>query len=172
MRIIDSTASRQFVDKPAAPLRPETTLQRDAWALVGWLGIVFAVLSFADIGLGLYPLAFGNSEWEFGMISGILNGFAIPTMALYLLLGSLIARGNRIGARIMASLMGVIVMVLVVLGLLYATAIPLALKSVSNNAAIDLGMKKAILKAGILLVGYLALYVFGAVRGWRSVRAN
>ena len=172
MPIIDSTASRQFVDKKTAPSRPESSLQRDAWSLLGWLGIVFAVLAFADIGLGLYPLGFGNGEWEFGAISGILNGFAIPTMAVYLALGSFVAQGKRIGARVTAVLMIVIALVLIVLGLLYATAIPLALKSVSGQAALSLGIKKAIVKAGMLLVGYLGLYVFGAVRGWRSVRSK
>jgi hypothetical protein len=172
MRIIESTPSRQFAAKTTAPSRSESGLQRDAWSLLGWLGIVFAVLAFADIGLGIYPLAFGNLEWEFGMISGVLNGFAIPTMAVYLLLGSLVAQGKRVGMRVMASVMMLIALLLVLLGLLYATAIPLALKSVSSNAVIALGMKKAIVKAGVLLVGYIALYVFGAFRGWRSGRVN
>jgi hypothetical protein len=138
--------------------------------LLGWLGIVIVVLGFADIVMGLYPTGFGNPEWEFGMASAILNGLAIPTMGAYLLLGCFVARGERVGARVTAVGMIVIAVLLLVLGLLYATGIPLALRSVSGNAVVVLGMKKAILKAGILLVGYLALYVFGALRGWRSAR--
>ena len=172
MRIIDSTASRQFVEKPGTLSRAESGVQVDAWSLVGWLGIVLVVLGFVDIGLGLYPLAFGNSEWEFGMITGILNGFALPTMGFYLFLGSLIAGGKRIGARVTALVMVVVAATLVALGLLYATAIPLALKSVAGNALLALGIKKALVKAGVLLVGYLALYVVGAVRGWRSGRPS
>lgn len=171
MRIIDSTASRQFVDKPAASARSEASLLRDAWSLIGWLGIVLVGLGFFDIALGMYPLAFGNSEWEFGMITGILNGFALPTMGFYLFLGSLIALGKRIGARVTALVMVIVAVSLILLGLLYATAIPLALKS-APNALVALGIKKALLKAGVLLVGYLALYFFAAFRGWRSGRVN
>jgi len=173
MRIIDSTASRQFVDKPVTSSpRPESGLQRDAWSLIGWLGIVLVILGFVDIGLGLYPTAFGNSEWEFGTLTGILNGFALPTMGFYLLLASFIAGGKRVAARVTSLLMIVVVVALVVLGLLYATGIPLALKSVAGNALLTLGIKKALVKAGVLLVGYLSLYVLGAVRGWRSARVN
>jgi hypothetical protein len=170
MRIIDSTTSRPF-DKTTSS-RSEFALQREAWFLLGWLGIAFVVLGFADIALGLYPLAFGNQEWEFGTVSAILNGFALPTMGFYLLLGSLVSRGKGIGARVLALVMIVVAVLLVVLGLLYATAIPLALKSVSGNAVVALGMKKALVKAAVLLVGYLALYLFGAFRGCRSPRVN
>jgi hypothetical protein len=37
---------------------------------------------------------------------------------------------------------------------------------------LTLGIKKAILKAAMLLVAYLALYVYGAVRGWRAGRPS
>jgi hypothetical protein len=169
--MIDSTPKRQFADKPISS-RPELALQRDAWSLLGWLGIVFVVLGFGDIALGIYPTRFGNQEWEFGMVSALLNGLGIPTMSIYLLLGSLVARGKKIGARVTAVGMILIAAVLVVLGLLYATAIPLALKGASGNAAVALEVKKALIKAATLFVGYLALYGFGAFRGWRSGGLN
>lgn len=170
MRIIDSPSTRQPTDK--LPARPEATTQRDAWSLVGWLGFAFMLLGFADIALGVYPTAFGNAEWEFGTVSGVLNGFAIPTMGAYLLLGSLIARQSRVAARALAVVMVVVAATLVVLALLYATGIPLALRTVQQNAVLTLGIKKAILKAAMLLVAYLALYVYGAVRGWRAGRPS
>lgn len=172
MPIIQSMASPQYIGKTSTSSVTETSQQRDAWLLVGLVGIVFVVLGFTDIALGLYPLAFGNSEWEFGMVSAILNGFAIPTMGFYLFLASLVARGRSAGARITAVLMIVVAVALTVLALFYAMAIPLALRSVSGNALVALGMKKALVKAGVLFVGYLGLYSFGALKGWRCGSAR
>src|SRR6185437_6901598 len=58
----------------------------EAWRVVGWVGIAFVVMGFTDVALAWYPTAFGNPEWEFGAISATLNGFALPTLGLYLVL--------------------------------------------------------------------------------------
>src|SRR5262249_28846829 len=72
MQLIDAT-SRQFMSKTIPHSRSDSAPQWNAWSILGWLGIVFVVLGFGDIALGIYPTQFGNQEWEFGMVSALLN---------------------------------------------------------------------------------------------------
>lgn len=147
---------------------PEATgRSRDAWRLLSWIGAVFAVLGLVDIALGWYPAAFGNSEWEFGTISGTLNALTIPVMGLYLLAASAIARGDLRSGRILGAVMAIMALGLLMGGFLYITVAPIALKAVAGNDLVHMGMKKAIVKAMLLGVGYTWLLVLGALRAWR-----
>ncbi len=139
-----------------------------AWTLFSWLGGAFAVLGLADIALGWYPSAFGNPEWEFGTISGSLNALTIPVMGFYLLVASAIARGHRRAGRILGVLLLFLAVVLLVLGFVYVTVIPLALRAVQPNDVVSLGMKKAIIKGLLLGIGYIALLSYGARQAWRA----
>ena len=150
--------------------RSDAVIGRDAWSLLAWLGTTFILMGAIDIGLGTYPMAFGNAEWEFGVVSSILNGFAIPTMGCYLLLASSIARGSSGLTRGVAIGMVVVALTLVVLGLLYVTVVPVALKAVNQSDVVYLGMKKAVVKALTFLLAYWLLYVVGAIKGWRAAR--
>jgi hypothetical protein len=136
--------------------------------MLAWLGVAFVVMGVFDVLLGIYPLSFGNVEWEFGVISSILNGFAIPTMGSYLFVSSSLALGRRLAARIAAIAMILVALALVGLGLFYAIAAPIALRAVSQNDVLYLGMKKAVAKAILFLVMYLVLYIAGAMWGWKA----
>ncbi len=122
-------------------------------------------MGLADILLGIFPTAMGDPEWEFGVISSILNGFAIPTMGAYLLLSWLLATGKVIWSRVVGIVAIFVACLLIALAILYATAIPLALKSVEQNATLLLGMQKAMIKAAVLLVSYICLFVLAGMRG-------
>jgi hypothetical protein len=54
-----------------------------------------------------------------------------------------------------------------ILGILYLTNVPIALKATATNDVVHFGMKKAILKSLILFTGYEVLYVIGALKGLR-----
>lgn len=166
-----SPAQRHPVSVETAALRPASRASIDAWRLLGWIGISFTILGLLDIGLGWYPTAFGNPEWEFGTISGSLNALAIPMLGLYLVLASAIARSDRRTARIVAVAMGVLMLVILGLGLVYVTVLPLAIKAVSGNALVSLGIKKAIIKAVTLGVADAVLLAVGMVKGWRVTEA-
>jgi hypothetical protein len=166
--IAPGRSSTLSTDTPA--VRSEAA--RQAWGLLGSLGIAFIIMGGIDIALGAYPLSFGDAEWEFGVVSAILNGFAIPTMGGFLLVGSLIARGKFAAARTMSVLAFLVVLILVGLGLLYVTVLPIALKSVQGNPVLALGMKKATVKGLVFLVAYIALFVVLGRKGMRAQSRN
>ena len=133
--------------------------------------ITSIVMGFIDIAIGTFPAAFGNPEWEFGVITAVLNGFAIPTMGLYLAIGSALARGRRGTARILAIVMIVLAVTVIGLGVLYALVAPIALTSVNQNPTLLIGVKKAILKSAIFVVAYAGLYAVAALHTFRRTRA-
>jgi hypothetical protein len=139
----------------------------DAWKVLGWLGLGFFILSSLDIFLGWYPVRFGTPEWEFGTVSGTVSGLSIPTLGLYLLLGSALARDRVRVARTVAIAFTLLAIGLVIMVILYLTNVPLALKSVATNDLAKLSMKKAILRCMLLFLGYEALYIAGAMKGFR-----
>jgi hypothetical protein len=65
--------------------------------------------------------------------------------------------------------MFVLVAILIAVGLLFATVVPLALKAVSNPLA-RTGLLKVIAKSSVLLVLYPALFTWVGVLGLRRTR--
>jgi hypothetical protein len=160
-------AQRRPITAEVLPSGSGARSSADAWRALTWIGVAFTALGLLDVALGWYPPAFGNPEWEFGTISGTLNALAIPMLGLYLVLASAIARSDRRSARAVSVGMAVLLLMVLGLGLVYLTVVPLAIKSVSNNALVAFGMKKAIVKAVALGIADSVLLGVGMVKGWR-----
>jgi hypothetical protein len=153
------------VERPAGMYLSSAYME--AWKVLGGLGLAFSVMSLLDLGLGWYPVMFGVPEWEFGMISVTFSGLAIPTVGLYLMLGSAIALERTNATRAVAIFMIVLAIALAGLCIVFLTDVPLALKAATRSAAVSQSMKKAILKSLILFAGNEVLYVYGAMKGLR-----
>jgi hypothetical protein len=139
-----------------------------AWGVLGLIGAAFIVMGGTDIALAWYPSAFGNPEWEFGAISATLNGVALPTLGVYLLLAYGLA-GNRTAPKLAAGILSAALFAaLIALAFVYLTVVPLALHAVAANALVSSGMKKAIVKAILLLFAYGSLFVVAAFAGLRG----
>lgn len=155
----------------ATAARPSLTqlasAQLHGWAILGWLGLAYLIMSVIDLALGWYPIRFGQPEWEFGTISATIAGLAIPTLSLYLILASAFARERANLIKGIAVAMIVIAVFLGVLFILYLTAVPLALRAVSGNPIMHLGMEKSIIKSLTLFLGYEGLFIVGAIKGLR-----
>jgi hypothetical protein len=138
-----------------------------SWKLLGWLGAVYLVMSVIDIALGWYPVRFGTPEWEFGTVSATINGLAIPTLSLFLMLCSAVAWERTRTVRVISIVMICVAIFLAILFILYLTAVPLALRAVAGNAVVHQGMVKAIIKATVLFLGYEVLYILASRAGLR-----
>lgn len=167
MAILTSPAAEGGARRPSAA----ESANLGAWRLLGWIGAAFVVMGGTDVALAWYPSAFGRPEWEFGAITASLNGLALPLLGIFVLLAVSIAHGRVAAMRVIGSVMFVGAAVLLVLAFMYVTVVPLALNSVSDNAQLATGMKKAIAKASVLFVAYVTLLLVGGISGWRK-RAN
>ena len=62
------------------------------WALVGW---ALMIVGLADITLLYFPARLASVDWEFGTISGTVDGMPLLTIGLGAVTASLAARGRR-----------------------------------------------------------------------------
>lgn len=164
----------KLVTPPSAPKlrRVEgTPAGEQGWELLGWIGLVFALIGAVDLTLAVFPSRFGTAEWEFGTISAVLNGLPLPTLGLMLLLASGISGHRRWQVVVACAASIAIVLALLGAAFLYVTIVPLALRDVTNPV-VRLGLMKSIAKSGALLVIYPVVLTFLAYRGVRHYRAS
>ena len=156
------------------PKRPAPTkrisVPEPGWELLGWVGLAFVLIGGVDLVLTWYPAAFGSPEWEFGTVASTLNAMPLPLLGLTMSMAAGLAQGRVWVARGASVAMLVFVVVLIVVGILFITVVPLALQSVANPLA-RTGILKVIAKSSVLLVIYPALFCWVALLGFRRTRA-
>jgi hypothetical protein len=156
-----------LIPEKEKPERPPLEQSPDfGWYLLGWVGLVFALVGGTDLLLTWYPLNVGNPEWEFGTVSATLDGLPVPALGFALLLGAGVAGGKRWLVRTMAVVLVLLAAVIVLAAVLYATNVPIALQSVTDPL-IRTGLKKAIAKTTTQAVLYPIAFVWIAVKAWR-----
>ena len=138
------------------------------WSLLGWAGLVFLVIGLLDLGLGWFPLHFGNPEWEFGTVTRTFDSLPITVLGLALTLASAVQRRVAWATRGAAALCWVLALILAVGFVVFLLDVPVALKAVTQPV-VRAGLVRAIAKA--LVQGVLYPTVLAAI-GWQGVRAT
>jgi len=165
------TGSRILIksdQKNRVPLDPSPEA---GWYLLGGIGLVFAVVSFADLVLSFYPLAIGDAEWEFGTVTTVLDGLPLMTIGLGLALGAMVARGRLAGVKILSVVFALIGLVLVLLTLRYAGHISEALAAVTEPA-IKVGLRKGITKTLAQGTLYPIGFFWIGTLGWKHAKSG
>lgn len=141
------------------------------WKLLGWVGGVLLISGLLDLGLAMYPLGFGNSNWEFGVIGSVLNGLPVPMLGLSLLLGAAVARGWVQGMRIWGLLAITAAVLILAVAVIWALNLPLAFKTVQEPVA-RLGLKKSVAKTVAQAILYPVAFLWIGWQGMRHARAQ
>jgi hypothetical protein len=143
--------------------RPSTA---PTWRILGLVGMGLIVAGAADLGSGLYPLAFGTPEWEFGSIASFLNRLPLMALGLALALAASLALRSRATSILWATgLLGVGLLVLL-LGLVFVTAVPVVMTGQPGDVRVQLW--KGIAKAGAQAVVYTLAFVGTAIYAIRA----
>ncbi len=153
-------------ERPGLSVRPSPAR---AWAVIGWFGFVLAAIGIADSVVNWYPMAFGSPEWEFGTISTTFGSLPLVTMGLAGLLGSFLARGDRIGVIVMRVLVWWLGLAVLALYVLFLTDVPMALRATAGKLG-SLPIRRGIVRTSILGVGFGAGYLAAAVVSLLSLR--
>ncbi len=66
-----------------------------AWGLLGWFGLLLALVGLGDALSSWYPLAPQSPEWEFGTIATTFGALPLMTMGMAARAASFVARGVR-----------------------------------------------------------------------------
>jgi len=161
------TPPRVVIQADRKALNPITVdAPRTAWRILGWFGLLVAVVGFVDVALQWYPASFKSPEWEFGTVAGSLATLPLLTIGLTALLAAFLARGERTGVLTMAVVF--VVLVAFVLGafLLFLSDVPLALKA-SAATPMVYTIKKSIIRTSVMALGFGAAYLAAAVVSFR-----
>jgi hypothetical protein len=138
-----------------------------AWKVIGWFGLLLAVIGTCDAALHWYPLAFNSPEWEFGTVAVSVGALPLPTIGFAALLGSFLARGVRWGIITMAVVLLALGLVVLAAYALFLTDVPMALRASAGPAALSL--KKAIVRTTVMGPGFGIAYVVAAVAALRHL---
>jgi magnesium-transporting ATPase (P-type) len=142
------------------------TAPRTAWRLLGWFGLLLAVVGFMDVALQWYPTSFKSPEWEFGTVTGSLATLPLLSIGLMSMLASFLARAERGGVVAMAIVFGVMLVLLIGAFLLFLSDVPLALKA-STSTPVVLTMKKSIIRTTVMALGFGTAYLVAVVVSFR-----
>jgi hypothetical protein len=153
--------------KKATPVMPPPRL---AWSVLGWFGIAAALIGAFDILLAWYPLRGGDAAWEFGIINLTVWSLPFLTTGLVFLMAAGLALESRWRVRLAAIVMLVLALLLLAAMLLYALAIPVALNGAP--AAVQMNVKKSILKTVVLGVTFPTLYIGLAIAALKRRRSG
>jgi len=147
------------------------------------VGLVLTIAGVVDVGLFYWPLRFGDSEWEFGVIAQTFDALPLPTMGLALVAVGLWARGGKPSWRLaVATIFLVVAALLAALSVVFLLDVPLALNALARGAAsarqrgitpnpvVVSGLHRGIAKAAVFAALYVAAYSTTGVWMWRSVR--
>lgn len=140
------------------------------WGPLAGLAVVFALVSLFDIGLTFVPLGFGSAEWEFGTATAVLNNLPLAVVGIGLL--AVAGLGRRSEGLIKASmtLATVLTVVLLIVAVMFGRNLSEALGSVTDPL-LKQGLKEAILRSSVQLVGYSAALIWMVLRLRKMLRA-
>jgi hypothetical protein len=112
-----------FASKAPQPAQPDP--------VPGFLNRPLLVMTMAKLSFPI--LDFGSPEWEFGSSVALLNGLTVPTLGLFLMVAGATSSGwagfRWPGVIILATGLATGLLAVVLIGLLFVTTIPIALRS-------------------------------------------
>lgn len=139
--------------------------------MVGWFGLLLALIGLGDALINWYPLATQSPEWEFGTIATTFGSLPLMTMGLAAVLASFFARGIRWGLITMAVTLLLLGLLVIGLFLLFVTDVPLALRATSRTLA-RVAIRRGIARTAILGVGFSVGYLAAAAMAFRYLRGG
>ena len=150
------------------------TLEQVAPLLIA-AGAAFCLAGGIDALLFLFPASFGDSNWEFGTIGQLMDTLPLPTIGVLLLAVGIRALGTRpIWTRILTAATALVALLLAGMIVIFLLDLPIAWKSMSEHSGVQAtalvraGLQRGIVKAFLLLLGYLGCYVTMTIALWRS----
>jgi hypothetical protein len=140
------------------------------WGVLLALGLALAVVGAVDVALLWFPARWASVDWEFGTVSATIEGMPLVTLGLGLLTASVLARGSRTGAVVVAVVLFLFALFSVVMLVILALDLPVVMRAVDPQLRPTLN--KAILKSGIMGVVYVVLYTIIGIQAARRRKVS
>ena len=132
-------------------------------------GIAIMLIGWTDLIMLWFPLRPASAEWEFGSTSSFIDALPLATLGLILFAMVSIYEMRRRALRLIAIFAAFVALLLVGIGAIYASGLPIALQAVQMPMREVLFL--SIIKTAILATIYLVFYIGLAVISWRRASA-
>jgi hypothetical protein len=144
-------------------------LTRASWRLLWWVGLLLLAAGLVDVGLALYPAAFGQPTWRFAAFASVANG--LPLLAVGILTATMAAvAARRLGSMRFALVLNVIaVLAIVALVLGFLTGVGPAFQTAAPE--VQLGLRKAVIKTLLFSASFGIAFLVSALTVARTLRA-
>lgn len=138
------------------------------------LGVAFTLIGLVNLSLLWWPLRFGHVAWEFATFGSTLDNVPMTGLGLGLIAYSILLRrsGGATdrpgGPRVMSTIFGLYALALLVVGVLYLTAVPTILQRATPETMGPL--RHQIIASGAEGIIYVIVFGWISLLLWRSVR--
>lgn len=167
------TEPRVLTNRDKARVTETVPGRIDGWRLLFVPSVLFVVVGSMDAVLTWFPTNFGSAEWEFGTISASLNGLPLPVLGLVLMLAASVALERRRLAQVVIVVLLLIAIVVAIVAVLYLLTLPQAFRAAADAGEVGrIGIRKAMLKTVVQLIGYPVALGITAWHGWRTLRSS
>jgi len=148
-------------EEPPAPRDYPDTDPSGLWTVLVGLGVALAFVGWVDIGLLWWPPKFGDTQWEFVIITNFFDALPVATVGTSLLLLGVMAKAPRRLTNVATAVLALLVALLIALAIVYLLDVPLALKG--TPVAAKSVIRRSVLKTAVFAVTYTAYYAW---LGW------
>ncbi len=133
------------------------------------IGAVFGIVGLVDLTMLWTPARLGTAAWEFATISQTFTNLPVPTFGLLFVTLGLVLHPTRhpLWIRGAAAALGIVALILVSMGLLFALSVPAVVGAASPE--VIGALKRAILKNGTEIVAYPTAFGVLSMVLWRGV---
>jgi len=143
-------------------------LTRASWRLLWWVGLLLLAAGLVDVGLALYPAAFGQPVWRFTAFASVANGMPLPAVGVLTATMAAVA-ARRPGSMRFALVLNVVALLgIVVLVLGFLTGIQAAFLAAAPE--LQLGLQKAVFKTLLFSASFGLAFLVSAFTVARSLR--
>jgi hypothetical protein len=141
------------------------------WRLVSGLGILLTIVGCLEVALLWIPANFASTAWGFSTATGFLDTIPLLGLGLALTLAASVALGRLRTTRTLAIACVLLALVVCLVAILYARALPTSL-GVTTDPAMRTQLAKLTVKAGLQALVYLTTFMVLAALSWRATRAR
>jgi hypothetical protein len=141
-----------------------------AWAMMFAVGAALLMIGVTDLAMLFYPARFASIDWEFGTISGFIDGLPVTTIGFSAMVVAATARGWMKWRRLLGVLALLMAMTVLVLVAIFIMDAPAAFRAV--NPAMKQSLGKAIIKSVSMGVIYVCLFATQGVWTWQRLKKS
>jgi hypothetical protein len=133
-------------------------------------GLTVAAVAALDSALLVYPTQFANLDWEFGTISGLIEGMPLLTVGFGAMVIAATANGWARWRRVLSIVALLMAVLLLTMLVIFALDLPVAM--LAAQPAMKGSIKRVALKNLAMGSCYLVFYSALAIWTWRRLKAE